>query len=286
MTQGQMIKYQVQPQSVQLGGMPILRLLPFAGQTTIGPWIFFDHFGPKQFSMHQGVDVPPHPHVNLATVTYLFEGEILHRDSLGSKETITAGAINLMVAGRGIAHSERTPAKLRQQTHSVHGIQLWQALPDHIEECDPAFYHYPAQDLPQFHEGQVEVELLMGQAYGHTSPVITFCDTLYMKLKLPAQADISLPQQEELALYVLEGEVCVDGQKVQPKQLIILQEQAKVKVQANTFAKLLVLGGAKMPPRFMAWNFVASQKARLDQALDDWQQGKFAPVIDDPDTLV
>jgi redox-sensitive bicupin YhaK (pirin superfamily) len=277
------IKHQVQPKAVQLGGMPVRRALPFAGQTTIGPWIFFDHFGPKEFAPLQGVDVPPHPHVNLATVTYLFDGQMLHRDSIGSTQTIEQGAMNLMVAGKGIMHSERTPEAWRQKSHRVHGIQLWHALPDSVEECAPAFHHYEAHSLPTAHSGGAEIKVLMGDAFGCQSPVVTFCHTLYLQIDFPDAASLTLPKAEQLAIYVLEGQAQVNRHALMPLQLSVFHENSSLELSAVRGTKLLVIGGEAMPPRFIEANFVASSKKRLAQAMDDWHHDRFPKVFGDPD---
>lgn len=278
------IKRVIQPREKDLGGFSVRRLLPFLNQRTVGPWIFFDHMGPAQFPPGSGVNVRPHPHINLATVTYLFEGEILHRDSLGTELCIHPGDINLMVAGRGITHSERETEETKSSHHSLHGLQLWHALPDADEEIDPAFYHHPAADLPNFiHEG-VPVRVMMGSAYGHTSPVKTFSETLYMEADMQAGDSLQLPQAEELAVYVASGSISIAGQEVAQFTMAVLDENARI--TARTESRIAVIGGEKMPGRFIEWNFVSSRRERIEQAKQDWREGRFPKVVGDEEEFI
>ena len=202
------IELLIQPWEKDLGGFQVRRVLPYRDRKMIGPWIFFDHMGPAVFPAGQGIDVRPHPHINLATVTYLFEGEILHRDSLGSLQPIQPGAINLMVAGRGITHSERERPEVRKESRKLHGLQLWLALPEADEEIAPDFRHYAAADIPRVVKGGVPVRVMIGSAYDVTSPVITFAETLYLEADMQAGQSLMLPDSvEERAVYVVSGEL-------------------------------------------------------------------------------
>ena len=285
------IKHIITPREKDLGGFSVRRVLPYINQQMVGPWIFFDHMGPADFSAGKGIDVRPHPHINLATVTYLFEGEILHRDSLGSLQTIQPGDINLMVAGKGITHSERERDEVRNSNHRVHGLQLWHVLPEKDEEIDPAFYHYPASDLPYFSEGlagsegssteRVSLRLMMGSAYGLNSPVKTFAETVYVEAAMNSGNLLPLPNAEQLAVYIVSGSVRLQGQDISSHTMVILEDNTTATIQANADARVAIIGGEKMPKRFIEWNFVSSRKERIEQAKDDWQAGRFPKVVDD-----
>ena len=252
----------------------------------VGPWIFFDHMGPAEFAPGQGVNVRPHPHINLATVTYLFEGEILHRDSVGSLQTIQPGDINLMVAGKGIAHSEREREEVNQQTHRLHGLQLWHALPEVYEEIEPAFYHYPSAEIPQFIEGKVTGRVMMGAAYGVVSPVKTFAQTLYVEAKLPAGESFKLPTEDELAVYVAEGGVSLKDRSIPQYALAIVEPGSDLYLMAEQDSQIALIGGEKMTERFIEWNFVSSRQERIEQAKLDWKAGHFPKVVGDEEEFI
>ena len=275
------IKHLIQPHVKDLGEFKVRRLLPYAEQRMVGPWIFFDHIGPAEFPAGKGVNVRPHPHINLATVTYLFDGEILHRDSLGSVQPIRPGDINLMVAGKGITHSEREREEVNSVPHSLHGLQLWHALPEADEETDPAFYHYPAGDLPRGDVAGVAARVMMGSAWGMTSPVKTFARTVYAEAALKKGQSITTPAAEQMAIYVASGRLQVDGQTVEPFTLVVLQDNAQVAVEALTETQLAFIGGEKLGERYIEWNFVSSRKQRIEQAKNDWREGRFAKVPGD-----
>ena len=278
------IKHIIIPREKSLGDFSVRRVLPSMKQQTVGPWIFFDHMGPADFPAGKGIDVRPHPHINLATVTYLFEGEILHRDSLGSVQTIRPGDINLMVAGKGITHSERERDEVRNSDHRIHGLQLWHALPEKDEETMPAFYHYPASDLPYFLENNVSLRLMIGSAYGFASPVKTFAETLYVEadMKQGDQGDkVYLPNAEELAVYVVSGGIMLLGQAIASYSMVILEDNTTAAIEATADARVAIIGGEKMPPRFMEWNFVSSRRERIEQAKNDWHSGRFPLVTGD-----
>ncbi|MBL6734652.1 MAG: pirin family protein [Shewanellaceae bacterium] len=273
------------PQSVQLGELPIRRILPHPTQAQVGPWIFFDHFGPVEFKPDEGVNVLPHPHIGLATVTFLFEGAIVHRDSLGNHQVIEPGAINFMVAGKGIAHSERESSRDKQRKRWVHGLQLWLALPEAQESIAPSFAHYAAADLPVHATKAARIKVLIGEAYGLHSPVTTFSPTLYLNMLLEPGARFDLPIAPELALYVIEGDVEVAGTSLTEYQLCHVTAMEPVQLKSNSQAHIICIGGEPLSKRHMAWNFVASDPARLEQAMLDWQQQQFDPVVGDDGRL-
>lgn len=271
----------IQPRVKELGGFSVRRALPSARRRMVGPWLFFDHMGPAEFAAGQGINVRPHPHVNLATVTYLFEGEILHRDSLGSLQAIRPGDINLMVAGRGIVHSERERPEVTARPHRLHGLQLWLALPEADEEVEPAFYHYPDAEIPAVTVAGVPVRVMMGGAYGVTSPVKTFADTLYVEAYLRAGQTLVVPEAEERAVYVASGQLKVRDTEIPEHSLAVLADLPGVMVEALSDSRIGIIGGEKMTPRFIEWNFVSSRKARIEQAKADWSAQRFPKVPGD-----
>lgn len=275
------IKHIISPPSRDLGGFSVRRALPYSQQKMVGPWIFFDHFGPSDFLADTGIEVHPHPHINLATVTYLFEGEILHRDSLGNKQAIRPGDVNLMVAGRGITHSERESEDVHQKPHRLHGLQLWHALPVEDEECDPAFYHYPASALPHCSVNQVSIRVMMGSAYGFKSPVKTFANTLYAEAHMKVGDSLSLPEAEELAVYVASGSVKIGEQVIDEFSMAILDSNHHEELVAVKDSRIAIIGGEKMSNRYIEWNFISSRKERIEQAKADWREGRFPKVFDD-----
>ncbi len=274
-------RHTIEPRRIKFDGFPVARLLPRIGLKGVGPWLFFDHMGPHQFDAGQGLDVVPHPHINLATVTYLFDGEILHRDSLGNVQSITPGAINLMVAGSGIAHSERSPDILRRSGHTVHGLQLWHGLPEDLEEVDASFHHYPAGAIPEMTLNGVRIRLLIGEAFGLSSPVRTFADTLYAEYHLPAGESATVPLEvQELAIYAVDSTLRVDSKILQPGRLAMLTA-GNHQIQAENDTRAVLIGGQSLGPRYMWWNFVSSRKARIEQAMEDWKENRFNAVYDD-----
>lgn len=275
------IELVLQPRDKDLGGFSVRRLLPTAQRKTVGPWIFFDHMGPADFPAGQGINVRPHPHVNLATVTYLFEGEILHRDSLGSLQTIRPGDINLMVAGRGIVHSERERPEHTAVPHRLHGLQLWLALPEADEEVEPAFHHYPGADIPALEIDGVPVRVMMGSAYGASSPVRIFADTLYVEAHLKAGQRLLLPNASERAVYVAQGALKAHDVAIPEHALAILTQLPGVVVEATEESRIALIGGEPMGKRFIDWNFVSSRKERIEQAKSDWREGRFPKVPGD-----
>ncbi|WP_050465547.1 pirin family protein [Herbaspirillum autotrophicum] len=254
-------------------GFPVRRLLPAAAARTVGPFVFFDHMGPVQFEAGTTAgDVRPHPHIGLATVTYLFSGAMMHRDSLGMVQRITPGAVNWMAAGRGIVHSERVPDDIREQGVPVHGLQMWVALPQAEEQGPAVFRHYPESDMPRVTLGQAELHVLTGNAFGQSSPVLTSSPTLYVAGTIKAGGSLSLPADySERALYVVAGAVTLDGDTVEAGTLAILAETGEIALHAGVDTVFMLLGGEPIDgPRFVWWNFVASTKELIEAAKTAW----------------
>jgi redox-sensitive bicupin YhaK (pirin superfamily) len=261
------------------GGFTVRRLLPSAQAQAVGPFLFFDHFGPITAQPSDNHDVRPHPHIGLATVTYLFEGAMMHRDSTGVVQRIEPGAINWMTAGRGIVHSERTPDDLRGSVRRSHGLQLWAGLPVAHEEDAPSFSHTPAGQIPSAVVEGVPVRVLIGSAFGLASPVPTLSPTLYIDFALPPGAAISLPNAaQERALYSIDNAFTLDGEVVPPGVMVVLPEGGEPRLQAEHGARVMLIGGAPLGHRFMWWNFVSSRKERIVQAGDDWAAQRFERV--------
>ncbi|MDO9405684.1 MAG: pirin family protein [Polaromonas sp.] len=253
------------------GGFMVRRLLPSAKKQAVGPFLFFDHFGPVKVKPGDNHDVRPHPHIGLSTVTYLFDGAIMHRDSLGSVQVIEPGAINWMTAGRGIVHSERGPDALRERAYVNHGIQLWAALPESHEETAPEFTHTPAADIPVLNVGDAAVRVLIGEAFGRVSPVKTYSPTVYLDVQLAAGGSIDLPPlAPELAVYSVDSDIVINGEAVAAHLLAMLPSGDSVRVTSQAGARLMVLGGEPLGHRFMSWNFVSSSKERIAKASADW----------------
>lgn len=280
------IELVIQPKPKELGGFKVNRCLPAAKKRSVGPWVFFDEMGPAVFPPGLGINVRPHPHVNLATVTYLFEGEVLHRDSLGTFAKITPGAINLMVAGKGIVHSEREEPERTKQTRELHGLQLWMALPEELEETDPAFHHYPSAKIPSVVVNDVPVRVMIGRAYGVASPVKEFYRTLYLEAQLQPGQTLELPNESERGVYIASGELKIKGRQYSEKQMIILSDADGVTVTALKSTTIALIGGEKISKRYMEWNFVSSRKERIEQAKRDWVEGKFPTVPGDEDEFI
>jgi hypothetical protein len=268
------------PHERDLGGFAVRRLLPQVARRALGPFTFFDEMGPAQFAPGEGMDVRPHPHIGLATVTYLFEGEIVHRDSLGTELTITPGAVNWMTAGRGIVHSERTGPELRARGHTLHGLQLWVALPVEHEEIVPAFSHYAATELPTVAVPGADIRVLIGAAYGASSPVHTLSPTVYLDVKLAAGATLDVPADyAERGLYLLLGELDIEGLPLARGTLAVLPEGRVVRVRAASEARWVLVGGAPLEgKRHIEWNFVSSSRERIERAKEDWTAQRFPKV--------
>ncbi|HYI64464.1 MAG TPA: pirin family protein [Allosphingosinicella sp.] len=276
------------PTTHDLGGFKVHRTLPHRERTTIGPFIFFDQMGPARLAPGQGIDVRPHPHINLATVTYLFAGAIDHRDSLGTFATIEPGAVNLMTAGKGITHSERSPASVRAEGPPLSGIQTWLALPAAKEEIDPAFEHVARADLPVVEGGGAVARVVMGSLWGATAPTTCHSPTIYADIAL--QPGGSLPidaEAEERALYVAEGGASLDGLSLDPGTLYVLKPGIRATLRSQAGGHVMLCGGAALDgPRHVFWNFVSSRRDRIDQAKEDWKAGRFALPPDDNDEFI
>lgn len=281
-----MIQTRIVPRSRDLGdGFSVRRALPEARCRSIGPFVFFDQMGPATIAAGRGLDVRPHPHIGLATVTYLFEGEILHRDSLGTVQPIRPGAVNWMSAGRGIVHSERTPPELRAAGTTLHGIQTWVALPLEAEEDPPSFTHHP--ELPEVGEAGVRLRLILGDLLGLASPVATLSPMFYADVALAATREFQVPaSHEQRAIYTVEGNIEVGGTSAAPGELLVLEPGSDVRVVAASAARFMILGGAPLDaPRFVWWNFVSSRKERILEAAEDWRAGRFAAVPDETESI-
>jgi redox-sensitive bicupin YhaK (pirin superfamily) len=270
----------LQPHARDLGGgFRVRRLLPAAQRQAVGPFVFFDHFGPVQAGPADNHDVRPHPHIGLATVTMLFEGAMLHRDSTGAVQRIEPGAVNWMTAGAGIVHSERTPDELRGTTRRSHGLQLWCALPAAHEDDTPSFVHTPAQDIPEVQLRGVQARVLVGSAFGLVSPVATLSPTLVLDLRCAGGAVLEVPDAAvERALYAVDEGFEIDGQAVPAFTLAVLPPGARPMLRTPRAARIVLVGGAPLGPRFIVWNFVSSRRERILQAQDDWRAQRFAPV--------
>lgn len=280
------IRLMIHPKEHDLGGFMVRRALPCSQQRMVGPWIFFDHMGPAVFPPGEGIDVRPHPHINLATVTYLFEGEMLHRDSLGNELLIRPGEINLMVAGKGIVHSERQRQEVKAADNRLHGLQLWLALPEVDEEIDPEFHHYDAGDIPQETVGDVPVRVLIGSAYGVTSPVACFASTLYIEAHMQPGQTLVLPEAKERALYVTSGKLQAMSDVIESYTMAVFSEDRDIKVTAIEESRIALVGGEVLGRRHIWWNFVSSRKERIEQAKKDWQSGIFPKVPGDDDEFI
>lgn len=278
----------INPRDRDLGGFSVRRVLPHGQRRTVGPFIFFDHMGPATFSPGEGIDVRPHPHIGLATVTFLFEGEIMHRDSLGSAQAIRPGDVNWMTAGRGIVHSERTGPETRAAGHTVHAIQSWVALPKEHEETEPAFHHHPKDTLPLIEQGGASLRLIAGTAYGKTSPVEVLHPTVYLGGELSAGASLDLPgEHEELAVYVVDGSATLDGEDIGTSQMAVLTPGAAPNLASKDGAHVMILGGSAIDgPRQVWWNFVASNDALMERGKREWKEGLFAKVPDDEEEFI
>jgi redox-sensitive bicupin YhaK (pirin superfamily) len=261
------------------GGFVVRRLLPSAACPAVGPFVFFDHFGPVQARPGDNHDVRPHPHIGLSTVTYLFEGAMVHRDSTGAVQRMAPGELNWMTAGRGIVHSERTPEDLRDKPRVSHGLQLWMALPADQEECEPSFHHFAADAIPKVALEGVRVTVMAGSAFGATAPVPARSPTLYLDMQLDAGGALSIPADyPERALYALDAGCSLDGVALPQHQMQVLATGSTLVLQASAAARVVLVGGEPLGPRFISWNFVSSRKERLLQARADWEAQRFPGI--------
>lgn len=264
------------PRAHDLGGFEVRRALPAPKRQMVGPFIFFDQAGPAEFITGKGVDVRPHPHIGLATVTYLYRGEFQHRDSLGTNQTILPGAVNWMVAGRGVTHSERTTPETRRAPHSLYGIQTWVALPESHEDTAPSFEHHGKAALPMLEDGGVSLRLILGHAYGERAPANVFSDTFYADVTLAPGTRFPLPDDhEDRGLYVVEGAISIAGQDFEAGRMMVFRPGDRITVAAGpSGARLMALGGATLSgPRYIWWNFVSSSREKIEAAKEEWRRG-------------
>ena len=276
----------IEPRRRDLGGFEVGRVLPFAKRRMVGPFIFFDEMGPADFAPGTGIDVRPHPHIGLATVTYLLDGEMRHRDSLGFDQVIRPGDVNLMIAGRGIAHSERTDDHRRRNGQRMHGVQSWVALPESAAETYPAFHHHPKESLPLIETPGVTMHLILGEAFGAVSPARTFSPIFYLDVDAEENADIPLPDDhEERAIFVLDGAVSIDGDQVGRGVMAVISLNATPSIRASMRTRAMLLGGEALGRRFIWWNFVAASRDRIEQAKRDWLASSAAGFKDSAFTL-
>lgn len=265
------IEIVIEPRKRDLGGFSVGRVLPYPKRRMVGPFIFFDEMGPANFEPGTGIDVRPHPHIGLATVTYLFEGEMRHKDNLGFDQVIRPGDVNWMTAGRGIVHSERTDEKPRRTGQTMHGIQSWVALPEADAETEPSFHHHPKNSLPLIERDSVAMRLIAGEAFGEQSPVKTYSKMFYLGVQARRGATIPLPEDhEERALYILEGGVTIEGKSHDSGRMIVFATGFAPKIEATADSKLMLLGGDNLGPRIIWWNLVAADQSRIDKAKQDW----------------
>lgn len=273
----------IEPTTHDLGGFKVHRTLPSRPRTMVGPFIFFDQMGPAILDVGTGIDVRPHPHINLATVTYLFAGAIDHRDSLGTFETIEPGAVNLMTAGHGIVHSERSPSAERAKGPELSGIQTWLALPEALEEMNPAFEHVAAGDLPIVEAHGARARVIMGELWGAAAPTTTYAQTIYADIALDGGASLPVDDSaDERALYVATGDASIDGMPLIPMTLYLLRPGTRATLRSERGARVMLCGGeAFKTPRHVWWNFVSSSRDRINQAKEDWKAGAFPKVPND-----
>ena len=268
----------IEPKEKDIGEFTVRRVLPAPEKRMVGSFIFFDHMGPAEFPPGQGIQVRPHPHIGIATVTYLFEGEIMHRDNLGFVQPIESGAVNLMTAGSGIVHSERAGDDLNE-TSRLHGIQSWMALPENEQERDAAFQHYPAADLPDIDIDGVSVRVIIGEAYGHVSPVHAYSSTLYLECLMPKGSELALPDTyAEIGAYVVSGSVAIDDRSYGGGVMAVASADAVMTLVAEEESRVMVVGGEPLGKRHIYWNFVSSSRERIEKAKSDWREGKFGKI--------
>ena len=281
--EGAAIDLVIEARPRDLGGFTVRRALPSPMRRLVGPFIFFDHMGPVGFAPGQGIDVRPHPHIALATITYLLEGEFVHRDSLGSEQPIRPGDVNWMVAGRGVAHSERTAPEVRARGARMHGIQTWVALPQREEEIEPRFEHHPRATIPVVSRPGAELHVIAGTAYGAKAPTGVLSPTLYVHAQLDVGATLPIDDEhEERAVYVVDGSIEHEGKTFGEGAMLVLHPRASVVIQAASKANVMLVGGAPIDgARHIFWNFVSSSKERLEQAKADWREGRFPKVPGD-----
>lgn len=273
-------------QAASIGSFLVGRLLPFRQKRNIGPFVFIDHMGPAELSEDEKLDVGPHPHIGLSTLTFLFEGAIMHRDSLNNELVIEPGAVNWMTAGKGVVHSERTPAHLEGKKKNLHGLQLWIALPKELEDCEPSFYHIESSEIPQWEEDGVKYKLIAGEAFGHKSPVPVHSPLYFIEIEVDKPTHFNFHNQlyGESGLYILEGSIYHEGEQFGNKQILITKDAHLCSFEVKEPSKIYLFGGTPFDEeRFIFWNFVSSDREKIDQAKEDWKAHRFPKVINDDD---
>lgn len=271
----------IEERARSIGNFMVGRLLPFSQKRAVGPFVFIDHMGPVKMSDRQNMDVLPHPHIGLSTLTYLFEGAIMHRDSIGSVVEILPGAVNWMTAGKGVVHSERTPERLRHSEKSLHGLQIWVALPTHLEDCEPSFTHIPADDLPEWEVDGLKMKLIAGEALGRKSAVPVYSPLYFIEIKSTRATHVNIGKDlyGESALYILEGSIKEGDETYGPKQILIAKDSTLCSFEIAENSTVYIFGGDAFPEeRFIYWNFVSSSKDVLEKAKQDWQAQTFPKI--------
>tara|TARA_R110002073_G_scaffold279026_1_gene443011 strand:+ start:275978 stop:276865 length:888 start_codon:yes stop_codon:yes gene_type:complete len=271
----------IEERAANIGNFLVGRLLPFRQKRSVGPFTFIDHMGPANLGEHENLDVPPHPHIGLSTLTYLFEGAIIHKDSLGTEIEITPGSVNWMTAGKGVVHSERTPKSLRNITKKLHGLQIWVALPKNLEQMEPQFTHVEKKDIPQWNVNGAQFKLIAGSAFGKSSPVPVYSPLYFIEIKSTNKEQINIGSElfGESALYILEGSITSDGHEYGPKQILIAKDSTLCAFEIKAKSTIYIFGGEAFPEeRFIFWNFVASDKATIEAAKVAWE-GQLFPKI-------
>ncbi|WP_113654289.1 pirin family protein [Pedobacter namyangjuensis] len=280
------IKLIIEERPSDIGNFMVGRLLPFREKRMVGPFSFIDHMGPALLSDHENLDVPPHPHIGLSTLTYLFEGSMMHRDSLGTEIEIKPGQVNWMTAGKGIVHSERTPEYLRQSEKSLHGLQIWVALPKDLEQMEPEFYHADADDLPSWNTDGVQYKLIAGEAFGKKSPIPVYSPLYFLELKSEEEKTVKIGEYlfGESGIYILEGAIENDDNSFEPKQLLVAKDSSLCEFTMKANTTIYIFGGDAFPEeRFIYWNFVATSKELIEEAKNKWVNQEFEKVPGETD---
>ena len=271
----------IEERAADIGNFMVGRLLPFRQKRMVGPFIFIDHMGPAQLKDYQNLDVAPHPHIGLSTLTYLFEGAIMHRDSIGTAMEIHPGAVNWMTAGKGVVHSERTPENLRQTDKNLHGLQIWVALPKELEDVEPSFTHISADDIPEWQQDNVNIKLIAGEAFGKKSPVPVHSSLYFVEIKNTSAQKLNIGDDlfGESALYILQGSIKSDGNTYGPNQILVAKDSKLCEFEMDENTIIYLFGGEAFPEeRFINWNFVSSSKEKIEQAKGDWIHQRFPKV--------
>lgn len=271
----------IEERAADIGNFMVGRLLPFRQKRSVGPFVFIDHMGPAQLNEYENLDVGPHPHIGLSTLTFLFEGSIMHRDSIGTELEIQPGAVNWMTAGKGVVHSERTPEYLRKSEKRLHGLQIWVAMPKHLEDSEPSFAHVAADEIPSWENNNVHFKLIAGEAFGKKSPVPVHSELYFIEIKSSSKAtvDIGNSLYGESALYILEGEIKSENHSYGPKQILIAKDTTLCSFELQENTSVYIFGGNPFPePRYIHWNFVHSNKEVIEKAKEDWKAQRFPKV--------